>query len=85
MAYKKQVFIDGETVLTAENMNHIEDGISAATEQAEKNKEALAAMSPEGLASLEESIDGLNTTMEELFDGVAGISEMLDDINGEVV
>lgn len=85
MAYKKQVFINDETVLTAENMNHIEDGISAATELAEGNKEALAAMSPEGLASLEESIDGLNTTMEELFDGVAGISEMLDDINGEVV
>ena len=85
MAYKKQVFVDDETVLTAENMNHIEDGISAATELAEENKEALAAMSPEGLASLEESIDGLNTTMEELFDGVAGISEMLDDINGEVV
>lgn len=85
MAYKKQVFINDETVLTAENMNHIEDGISAATELAEENKEALAAMSPEGLASLEESIDGLNTTMEELFDGVAGISEMLDDINGEVV
>ena len=85
MAYKKQVFIDDETVLTAENMNHIEDGISVATEMAEENKKDLAAMSPEGLASLEESIDGLNTTMEELFDGVAGISEMLDDINGEVV
>lgn len=85
MPYKKQVFVDNETVLTAENMNHIEDGISAATEQAEENKAALVAMSPEGLASLEESIDGLNTTMEELFDGVAGISEMLDDINGEVV
>ncbi len=40
---------------------------------------------PEDMAALEESMNELNATMEELFDGVAGISEMLDDINGEVV
>lgn len=30
MAYKKQTFIDRTTVLTAEHLNHIEEGISEA-------------------------------------------------------
>ena len=32
MAYEKQTFIDGETVLMAEHLNHIEDGISVVDE-----------------------------------------------------
>lgn len=32
MDYKKQTWVDGETPLDAEHMNHIEDGITAAHE-----------------------------------------------------
>lgn len=34
MAYEKQTFVDNETILCAEHLNHIEEGIAAAYEQA---------------------------------------------------
>lgn len=40
MAYQKQTFVNNKTVLTAEILNHIEDGIAYVTELAEELKRA---------------------------------------------
>lgn len=55
MAYQKQTFIDypneGYTVLKAEHLNHIEDGIASA-------------LIPEGRGSLVEAVDIFSESVE---------------------
>lgn len=42
MAYKKQKFVNNSTVLTAEMLDHMEDGIFEATKLAEEAKNAIS-------------------------------------------
>lgn len=42
MGYKKQTFVDGQTILTANMLNHIEEGIAMAEQLAEEAKNAIS-------------------------------------------
>lgn len=53
MAYIKQVWQDGETIVTAERMNHIEDGI-----------EIISATSSEKITDLYDGINNNNTNVK---------------------
>jgi hypothetical protein len=50
MSYEKQSFENDKTVLTAEHLNHIEEGIVNIEQQIE-NSEIIAILSDDGLIS----------------------------------
>lgn len=58
MAYVKQTFVDGVTVLSAEHLEHIEDGII-------ENEQRL----DEGFSGMEEALDGIIEIQNTLIGG----------------
>ena len=66
MAYEKQTWVNDETVISAERMNHIEDGISAAEKSPAQPVKATT--SKEGIVKMGVAVNdaaGENVTKEE--------------------
>lgn len=81
MAYEKQTFVDNETVLSAEHLNHIEEGIV----QNEKDIEKKADLDEEGKLKEEQLPDSAVTT-EQLQQAVTeALTEAKEngELNGE--
>lgn len=81
MAYEKQTFVDNETVLSAEHLNHIEEGII----QNEKDIEKKADLDEEGKLKEEQLPDSAVTT-EQLQQAVTeALTEAKEngELNGE--
>lgn len=58
MAYEKQTFVDNSTVLKAEHLNHIEDGISVLSDELEELKQNGGGITDEDVAEIVEEVMG---------------------------
>jgi hypothetical protein len=80
MAYQKQTFTDGKTILTAEMMRHIEEGISKVTELAEETKRTI-----DNLGNVSNARIGTVTLTANGWKGTGNLFSQVVNIEGATV
>ena len=82
MAYTKTTWVNNETIISAANMNHIEDGLETAAAHADTNESSITTNNNIQLLNAE---NVPNTTQSITYDSGGNLSQIVHTRNGSAV